>query len=498
MNYCAILAYSILALYTIILGYICLYCLFQFQLLYHYKKTFLKIPDVEKKLTSFPHVTIQLPIYNEKYVVDRLIDAICSIDYPKEKLQIQVLDDSTDETVGLLENQVRKYARDGFDISYIRRIDRKGYKAGALQNGMNTVKGEFIAIFDADFVPSTDFLLKTIPHFEDPKIGVVQTRWDHLNKDFSLITKVQALQLNVHFTVEQKGRDNGSHFLQFNGTAGLWRTATILDSGGWKADTLTEDLDLSYRAQLNGWKIKFLEHIASPAELPMEMNSFKSQQYRWMKGGAETAKKLLPLIWSSPLTFVNKIHASLHLLGSTVFIFIFALGILSVPTLFAMRYLMINASVWSIFFVSSAALVIIYYVASVQNPLTALADSRWKSFLKFTVLFPLFLSLSMGLSLHNSIAVVQGYLGKKTPFVRTPKFNILHQNKKDSTFHSLGYKNLHWDWKIILEGLLACYFLLGIYQGIKWHDYSMIFFHILLFYGYSCIFYYSMRDIYFK
>jgi len=277
----------------------------QFDLLVFYKRGLKSItlnpdnnPDNEvNKLPAdyvWPMVTVQLPLYNEQYVVERLIDTIAAFDYPKDRFEIHILDDSNDETLDIVKRKVEEYKAKGFQIEQILRPIRQGFKAGALKDGTIFAKGEFLAIFDADFMPRADFLKKTVPFFQDPKVGVVQTRWEHINQNYSLITKLQALQLNVHFTVEQVGRMQGDYFLQFNGTAGVWRKSTIDDAGGWEADTLTEDLDLSIRAQMKGWKIKFLEEIGSPAELPAEMNALKSQQFRWMKGGAETARKMLP------------------------------------------------------------------------------------------------------------------------------------------------------------------------------------------------------------
>jgi len=332
-----IFGYIILAVYCGALVYITVFCLMQLQLLWIYRRI-----DTIGELrsdngSSYPIVTIQLPVFNELYVVERLIDNICALDYPSDKLQIQVLDDSTDETLDLTQKKVDEYQDKGFDIQLIHRKDRTGYKAGALANGMKTARGEFIAIFDADFMPNKDFLLRTLPYFADSKVGVVQTRWEHLNRDYSLITKLQAFQLNVHFTIEQSGRQAADYLLQFNGTAGVWRAKAIEDAGGWEADTLTEDLDLSYRAQLKGWSIKYLEDVGSPAELPAEMNGLKSQQFRWMKGGAETARKMIPSVWRSPLSFSKKMHATIHLLSSTIFVFVFVIGVFSVPLTFLIK-----------------------------------------------------------------------------------------------------------------------------------------------------------------
>lgn len=333
-----ILAYTTLAIYVIALIYITTYCLLQFHLLYYYKQFYRKhksLPQGKINLENdLPFVTIQLPVFNEMYVVERLIDKIVEMDYSKDKFEIHLLDDSIDETVEISRRKVEAYQAIGFNIELFQRTDRKGYKAGALKEALPFAKGEFIAIFDADFLPKKDFLLTVIPYFDDKKVGVVQTRWEHINQNYSILTRLQAMQLNVHFTIEQFGRQAGNCLLQFNGTAGVWRREAIEDAGGWQADTLTEDLDLSYRAQLKGWKVVYLEKYGSPAELPAEMNGLKSQQFRWMKGGAENARKLLPAIWRSALSLRKKLHATGHLLASGVFLFVFLAGVFSVPMMF--------------------------------------------------------------------------------------------------------------------------------------------------------------------
>ncbi|MEL6124529.1 MAG: cellulose synthase family protein, partial [Bacteroidota bacterium] len=393
-NMIAIGSLLIVVFYCVALILITVYCLMQFQLLYYYKsnhKNRQRPSQMEAESELFlPLVTIQLPIYNELHVVQRLLGAITSLDYPKDRLEIQLLDDSTDETIDISANEVVKYQNLGFDIAHIRRIDRQGYKAGALKSATPTAKGEFIAIFDADFLPEPDFLKSTMQYFKNDSVGVVQTRWEHLNQNYSLLTRVQAFQLNVHFTVEQLGRKLGNLLLQFNGTAGVWRKSTIEDAGGWEADTLTEDLDLSYRAQLKGWNIVYLEDVTSPAELPAEMSGLKSQQYRWMKGGAETAKKVLPKVWASDLSFRRKIHASIHLLGSTVFLAVFAVGFFSVPMALVLQPLGISASYFTIFLVSLTSIFLIYWVANVQ--VAWKDESRFKTFFKFVFLFPMFLA----------------------------------------------------------------------------------------------------------
>jgi len=456
----------------------------------HHRRQSADVTDKPQLNGKIPTVTVQLPMYNEYYVVDRLIDNICQLDYPIDKLEIQVLDDSTDETIERSVAKVEEYRAKGFDIKLIQRTDRKGYKAGALKEATADAKGEFIAIFDADFLPQKDFLRNTIPHFNNENIAVVQTKWGHINQGYSLLTEMQALQLNVHFTVEQQGRESGNYLLQFNGTAGVWRAAAIADAGGWEADTLTEDLDLSYRAQLKGWQISYLEEVISPAELPAEMIGLKSQQYRWMKGGAETAKKLLPQIWRSPITFVQKLHASVHLLGSSVFLFVFMLGVFSVPLIYFINPLSSEVYLLNFFFLSMIMVVVVFYVANVRASWSEL--SNWKSIFKFFFLFPIFLSLSMGLSFHNSVAVLAGYMGRKSSFVRTPKFNIT--GIKDS-FKKTKYQGVKISVVTIFEGMLALYFLSGIIGGILSGNVSLMLFHIFLFLGYSTIFFYSVKHL---
>ncbi len=544
------LALFVLAVYTASLLYITVYCVLQFNLLYHYKQSnnptdhpvsFADMVPTEASApepmlvgagtgpenTSFapaaappsslsplspsplppfppspltplppyyPFVTIQLPIFNELYVIARLIDACAKFDYPKDRFEIHILDDSTDETVAIVAEKVREYKAKGFNIEQIIRKERQGFKAGAMRDAMHLVNGEFVAIFDADFVPDPSFLQRTIPHFADPEVGVVQTRWEHINEDYNIITRLQALQLNVHFTVEQTGRMNGDHLLQFNGTAGVWRVKTIEAGGGWQPDTLTEDLDLSIRSQLAGYKIHFLEDVGSPAELPVEMNSFKSQQHRWMKGGAETAKKMLPDVWRSDLAFGHKVQATAHLLGSTIFLFVFLCGVFSVPLLFLMGELSvfgINKNIFAIFLTGLLSVIGIYYTANVNSPAVE-GQGFTKKVLKFVVLFPLFLALSMGLSLHNTVAVLQGYRGKKSPFVRTPKFNI--NTVKDKLSVS-KYMKGKLNWITIGEGLLCLYFLVALGGAFYLQNTTFVFFHGLLALGYGAIFFYSVKHL---
>lgn len=439
---------------------------------------------------KYPLVTVQLPVYNELYVVERLIDSVCAFNYPKDRFEIQVLDDSDDESVELIAARVKEWQAKGLQIQHVRRPTREGFKAGALQYGMGFSKGEFIAIFDADFMPEKDFLLRTLVHFSNDNIGLVQTRWQHMNEDYSLLTRLQAFALDAHFSVEQKGRNAGGYFMNFNGTAGVWRRTCIDDAGGWHSDTLTEDLDLSYRAQLKGWRFNFIEQIQSPSELPMVMNAIKSQQFRWTKGAAEVARKNLWKVLRAKLPLGIKVHATFHLLNSLLFICILATGVLSVPLLVVKANLPeLNDIIKyaSVFMLSLLILILFYYVARRETKGAGVGKA-----LKFVGMFPIFLSVSMGMSLHNAIATLEGYLGFKSPFIRTPKYNVnsIKENWRTRTKY-LSKKLSFVTW---MEGLLSLYFLVGgIGMGIWYGDYGFIPFHTLLFFGYGVIFYYSIR-----
>lgn len=326
----------IIVVYTIALVLIFIYALAQLNLLFNYvsakkSNTTSDLFDLSNP-KEVPFVTIQLPVYNEMYVMERLLNNIAKIDYPRHRLEIQVLDDSTDETVESTKHHIAKLQNEGLDIQHITRSNRKGFKAGALKAGLETAKGEFIAIFDADFLPQTDWLQRTIPYFKDEKLGVVQTRWAHINRNYSILTKIQAFALDAHFTLEQVGRNSKGHFINFNGTAGIWRKTCILDAGNWEGDTLTEDLDLSYRAQLKKWKFKYLEDVVTPAELPIVISAARSQQFRWNKGGAENFQKMMwKVLKSKNLSAKTKLHGLLHLLNSTMFLNILVVAILVSP-----------------------------------------------------------------------------------------------------------------------------------------------------------------------
>ncbi len=479
----------VLVLYTLALLFIFLYSIAQAHLVFRYLRDRKKIKNspIEPKENVYPHVTVQLPVYNELYVVERLIDSVASFDYPSDKLEIQVLDDSTDESVDIIAKRVKLWQDKGIDIVQVRRPIRTGFKAGALVDGLITSKGEFIAIFDADFVPTKDFLQKTVPHFSDKNVGMVQTRWEHINKNYSLLTKLQAFGLDAHFSIEQVGRNSGNCFINFNGTAGIWRKSCIIDAGNWQPDTLTEDLDLSYRAQLKDWKFVYLEDVESPAELPPVMSALKSQQYRWTKGGAEVAVKQLRNVLRSNKPFLVKWHGLFHLLNSGVFVSIITCAILSVPLLFIKQYFPEFKQLFlfaSLFLLSFFILAVLYWVSNSKQE-----KSKLKSTLYFIRTFPLFLSVMMGLSLHNAIAVLEGYFGKKTPFIRTPKFNII--NNSDA-WQSNKYITNQINALTLTEGLLSLYFLFAVVEAFYIGDYGLMPFHIMLTFGFATVCYYSV------
>jgi cellulose synthase/poly-beta-1,6-N-acetylglucosamine synthase-like glycosyltransferase len=437
---------------------------------------------------ALPPVTVQLPLYNERYVVERLIDAVVALRYPADRLEIQVLDDSTDDSIDLSRAKVAAYQQQGINIQLIQRPERVGFKAGALAYGLEQAMGEFIAIFDADFVPDPAFLLKTVPHFQSPEVGIVQTRWTHLNEDYSLLTQLQAFGLNAHFIIEQSGRNAADYFMNFNGTAGVWRKQTIIDAGGWSSDTLTEDLDLSYRAQLKGWKFVYREDIGSPAELPVAMNALKSQQYRWMKGAAECARRLMTWVLRSPeVPMLNKLHAAFHLFSSGTFLLVFVMAVLSVPMLYIRnRHPEWDAVYLLISFAHTNLLILALFYGI---PFWLTRRESGVSAGTFVWYFPMYSSLMMGLSLHNTIAVVEGYIGRKTPFVRTPKFNV---QKGSDGWRQNVYLKQHLPWLTLLEGLMLLYFVAGIGLGLYLHDHRMLFFHSMLVVGFSMVLGYSI------
>ncbi|MDP2300818.1 MAG: glycosyltransferase family 2 protein [Ignavibacteria bacterium] len=462
--------------------FISLFILFVFGLhgfimiFYYNKYKDVKHAQKDENLTDSV-VTIQLPVYNELYVVERLINAVCEIDYPKDKLEIQVLDDSTDETVNITANIVSEKVKLGFDIKHVRRESREGYKAGALKEGMKLAKGEYIAIFDADFIPQKDFLKKTLSFFTDIKVGMVQTRWEHLNGDYSLLTKAQALALDGHFVIEQSVRNKAGFFINFNGTGGVWRRECIEDAGNWHADTLAEDLDLSYRAQLNGWRFVYLKDYTSPAELPAEITALKTQQFRWTKGHIETAKKILPHVWRSKIPLRIKLQATVHLTSNFVFPFILLAAILNVPLTFVK-----NSGSHELYF-GVMSVFVLAFISSFTFYLYSQKDIRadWR---KKIVLFPLFMAGSMGFAVNNSRAVIEGLLSRKSEFVRTPKFKTVDGETKVT---GNKYHNRKIEPGVIVELMMALYCLVGIISSIYFVEIAALPFQLLFFFGFSFV-----------
>jgi hypothetical protein len=410
---------AFMTVYTFLLVVVSMYGFHRYLLVWLYYRHRKNAPKLTGRFEELPQVTVQLPMYNERLVARRIIEKACQIDYPKDKLQVQVLDDSTDDTCRIAQQAVQEATAKGFDVEYIHRDDRKGYKAGALAHGMKTAKGEFITIFDADFVPDRDFLNRSIQYFTNPKVCVVQSRWAHLNRNDSLLTRTQAIFLDGHFAIEHVARNRSDRFMSFNGTAGTWRKTAIDDAGGWQHDTLTEDLDLSYRAQMRGWKFVFLPDLTAPAELPPEMNAFKAQQFRWTKGGAQTALKLLPKVFLSKEPLKVKIEAFFHLTCFSMHIFMLMLVLLMFPAMY-LRCIPLDDGtvVRRLFDVGVFALATlsagVFYVAS-QYELTG----DWRTTLKY---MPMMMALGVGLCVSNTKAILEALFGKKSEFVRTPKY----------------------------------------------------------------------------
>jgi cellulose synthase/poly-beta-1,6-N-acetylglucosamine synthase-like glycosyltransferase len=418
-------------------------------------------------------------------VAERLVRKICEIKYPIDKLEIQVLDDSTDNTQEILKAVVAEYAAKNFNIKYIHRVDRSGYKAGALKAGLEVAEGEFVAIFDADFLPNPDFLMKTVPHFMNPEIGMVQTRWEHLNEEYSYLTKAQALALDGHFALEQEVRFKSGFFINFNGTAGIWRKSCIYDAGNWQPDTLTEDLDLSYRAQLKGWKFVYLNEVTSPAELPADINALKTQQFRWTKGAVETAKKLLPAVMKSKFPLKVKIESFIHLTSNIVFPFIIIVALLNVPIV-VLKNITTSYdnfySLMSIFVLASISTFLFYTFAQKTIHLD------WRKRLLF---FPLFLAGSMGFAVNNTKAVIEALIGKKSGFVRTPKAGII--GKSMNTVNQIKQKRkIHAT--AIFEILLALYFVIGMGISVYYLEIAALPFQFMFFLGFGSVGYLSLKE----
>jgi cellulose synthase/poly-beta-1,6-N-acetylglucosamine synthase-like glycosyltransferase len=467
---------ALLIPYFIVLILLASYGAHRYVLVYlYYKHKKNRTTEPAAHFPELPRVTIQLPIFNEQFVVARLLDAICRLNYPLDKLDIQVLDDSTDETVAVARGLVNHYAARGFPISYHHRSNREGFKAGALTEGLKTSQGEFVAIFDADFVPPEDFLLRTIHHFTDPKIAMVQTRWTHINRNYSFLTEVEAILLDGHFVLEHSGRARSNVFFNFNGTAGVWRRSAIDDAGGWQHDTLTEDTDLSYRAQLNGWKFIYLQDVECPAELPVEMTAFKTQQARWAKGLIQTSRKILPRVLKSDQRFHVKLEAWYHLTANLSYPLMIVLSVLLLPAMiirfyqgwFQMLYIDLPLFMASTFSISS------FYLVSQRE----LFPGKWYRALLY---LPFLMALGIGLTVTNTRAVLEALLGKHSDFARTPKYHV--ESRKDKVRVNNYRRGLGWvPW---VELLIGCYFAMTVYYAIDNENYITVPFLVLFVVGY--------------
>ena len=443
---------SALVILSLHYGLVSILCFYGAHRIYHSIAARRLMPSVlagmsedQKTLSNYPRVTVQLPLYNEKFVAARVIDAAANIHYPKAKLHIQVLDDSNDESVSIVAERVAYYKGLGFDIDHIRRKSRHGYKAGALAEAMVHVKGDLIAIFDADFIPNSDFLSNTIPFFKDETVGLVQSRWTYLNSKTNRLTKLQSIMLDAHFGIEQVTRYGKGFFFNFNGTAGVWRKSAILDAGGWKSDTLTEDTDLSYRAQMRGWKFIYRPEICSPSEIPEDMNAFKIQQHRWAKGTIEVMRKLLPTIWKSDIPLKAKTEATMHLTANITYLLMFVDSLfLLLPTVHIREQMEANALVWlDIPIFAFASLSHAYFFLSGQK----LLHGRVKDKL---LTMPALLATSIGLGVNNGRAVIEALIGYKTGFARTPKRGDGAQNVLQNSYKTHSQK-----WASLLELSLA-------------------------------------------
>ncbi len=455
---------------------------------HRYIMTFLLLRNREKadrtppRFVELPAVTVQIPSYNEMYVIERVIDAACSLDYPRDRLEVQVLDDSSDETRHIAQAAVNRWRRRGIEIHYLHRSKRTGFKAGALENGLRVARGEFIAVFDADFVPQPDFLQRAIHHFTDPAVGMVQGRWEHLNRDFSLLTRAQAIFLDGHFVMESWTRCLSGRFFNFNGTAGILRRRTIEDAGGWEHDTLTEDLDLSYRAQLKGWKFIFLPDVAVPAELPVELNAFKVQQCRWAKGAMQTCKKNLRRIMRSDLAPALKLEAFYHLTGNVSYPLMVLLSLALFPALIV-RY---NQGFFELFlidlplFILSFSSVTCFYITSQKT--------LHRDWYRRILHLPVLMAVGIGMCVAGAKAVLEGALGIQSPFVRTPKLSI---RSRGEAWKSKKYRG-RMGWVPWAEIALGVYFSLMIVYSWDLGIYGILPFLFLFQFGFFYVGFFSL------
>jgi len=441
---------SILGLYFVTLVILSVFGMHRYIMIWLFYRHRDRRPEVKPLPERLPRVTVQLPIFNEMYVVDRLLESVTAIRYPRELLEIQVLDDSTDETTRIAREAVERYQAQGFDIHYLHRVDRTGFKAGALDAGLKVARGEFVLIFDADFVAPPEILEQSLGQFVDPQVALVQARWGHINRDYSLLTQVQSVLLDGHFILEHGGRNRSGRFFNFNGTAGIWRKSAIVDAGGWEHDTLTEDLDLSYRAQMRGWRFVYLQELVSPAEVPVEMNAFKNQQHRWAKGSVQTCKKLLPRVLASDLPLHLKVEAIFHLTANLAYPLMVLLSVLMFPAM-VIRY---NMGMWEMLivdvplFMGATMSVCSFYMLSQKE----IFGEQWKGRLKY---LPAALAVGIGISVNNAKAVVEALVGHQSEFKRTPKYKV--EGHSDTTWKQKRYRGTI-NWVPFVELGLGLYF----------------------------------------
>jgi cellulose synthase/poly-beta-1,6-N-acetylglucosamine synthase-like glycosyltransferase len=463
--------------YSIVLLGLSLYGLHRYVIVYLFFKYRNRAPKPLSSFEQLPRVTVQLPVYNEKYVVERLLNAVAALDYPRELLQVQMLDDTTDETTSIAAERIEVLRREGLDIELLHRTDRTGFKAGALACGMERCKGEFILILDADFVPAKDMLLRTVHYFTDPNVGMIQTRWGHLNRTYSLLTRVQAMFLDGHLLLEQTARSRSGRFFNFNGTAGLWRKSCIENSGGWQHDTLTEDLDLSYRAQLNGWRFVFLADLVTPAELPVDMNGFKSQQHRWTKGSIQTCSKLLPSVWRAKLPLLIKLEATAHLTSNFAYLLLFFLCLLLHPSVGGMghgswRTMLLDIAI----FFSASAPAAVFYICCQRE----LHPRTW---LREIILLPALIGLGIGLAVNNARAVLEAMLGHQSEFTRTAKYGIERNTQSWKQLQYVPIKSV----LPFIELAFAAYFTYFLVTAIARQQWASVPFLVLFQGGFSYV-----------
>jgi cellulose synthase/poly-beta-1,6-N-acetylglucosamine synthase-like glycosyltransferase len=476
----------IIALYLITLGVLALYGLHRSALLFSYlrHRSEQTRPRLKFGEADLPVVTVQLPMFNELFVAERLIDAASRFDYPADRLEIQVLDDSTDATSSIARAKCAALREQGLDVVYVHREDRQGYKAGALEAGMKLARGDFMLIFDADFIPGREIVREMIDFFAEPSVGMVQARWTHLNRNHSTLTRCQAMLLDGHFVIEHSARNRSGCYFNFNGTAGMWRKSAILDAGGWQHDTITEDMDLSYRAQLAGWKFVYAPQLSAPAELPSEMNGFKGQQYRWAKGSVQTARKLLGTILRAPVSRKVKTEALFHLTNNLAYLFLLVLALLQLPNMLIRRgmehpeLLMLDLPL----FLATCGSVAAFYVVAHQD----LYGGRWQAIKQL----PAMMALGIGLSINNGRAALEGLFGRDVEFVRTPKRGSLDGKPSSGTF---GYR-VRWPWHNTVELGLALYCTTSLFVAIATESWASVPFLLLFCAGFTWVGLASLRE----